>query len=312
MILNIAALWAETFPLPWPATVKVNLLPVYSGPSVISGIVTFFKKEDRVEVRSELFNLEGKWCAVAESAQGAGLGFVNCGALESFSPPRENFDGEGKLPPLPSPPDDTLPAVGPLPSGPVGKNETHPSFGEFLMALWNRDTGRVADLLEQGIDPNGQTSYGTRPLLIAVKKENPDLLGILISHGADVDGRDRNGLTPLMAAASLGLAQNVRFLIDAGADVNSRDEKGLTPLMWATVSGHPRVVGILLANGAEVNAKTGEGLTARGLSQRINTGLQQSFVKIQERSGGKDLGRLRRKLAKHEEVLRLLEGAEAN
>ena len=136
--------------------------------------------------------------------------------------------------------------------------------------------------------------------------------GILIAHGGGVDGRDRNGLTPLMAAASLGLAQNVRFLIDAGANVNSRDERGLTPLMWATVSGHPRVVGILLANGGEGNAKTCEGLTARGLSQRINTGLQQSFVNIQERSGGKDLGRRRRKLAKHEEVLRLLEGGEAN
>ena len=289
MILNIAPLRAETFPLPGPATVKVNLLPVYSGPSVTSGIVTFFKKEDQVQVRSELFNPEGKWCAVAESAQAAGLGFVNCRALEFFSPPRESFDGERKVPPLPSPPDDARAAVGPLPPEPRGKNKIHPSFGEFLMALWSGDTRRVADLLEQGVDPNGQTSYGTMPLLIAVKKENPDLLGTLIAHGADVNGRDRNGLTPLMAAASLGLAQNVRFLIDAGADVNSKDEKGFTPLMWATVSGYPRVVEILLANSAEVNAKTSEGLTARDLSRKINTGLRQSFLEVQERNDGKNL-----------------------
>ncbi len=71
-----------------PATVRVGILPVYAGPSVTGGIVKFLKKEEGVEVQSELFNPEGKWCAIAEPSKKNPLGYVNCEGL-IFSRPQK-------------------------------------------------------------------------------------------------------------------------------------------------------------------------------------------------------------------------------
>ena len=84
----------------------------------------------------------------------------------------------------------------------------------------------------------------------------------------------------------------------------------LAPPGPATVCGYPRVVRLLLANGADDNAKTFEGLTARGLSQRINAEFKRSLSEAQKGNDREDEGKLRRDLARHGEVLRLLEGVE--
>jgi ankyrin repeat protein len=110
-----------------------------------------------------------------------------------------------------------------------------------------------------------------------------------------------------MAAASMGLAQNVRVLISAGANVNARDEKGATPLIWAAISGRPQVVEILLAHGADGKVKNKDGLTALALSKRITAGHKKSLAEAQEANRKEDLPELRKTLARHEAVLRLLE-----
>lgn len=306
--LSIAALAVEP---PEPATVRVGLLPVYAGPSVTSGIVKFLKKEEGVEVQSELFNPEGKWCAIAEPLKKNPLGYVNCEAL-IFSRPRKQISAsreETRPPASLRPEPDRLPARLAPPGSPEEKVPA-PPFGEFLQALWQEDLARVENMLKAGIDPNTQTPMGNRPLLIAAKKKNPSLLETLIAKGADVDAPDRNGLTALMAAASMGQAPNVRVLIAAGAKVNARDGKGSTPLIWATISGHPQVVEILLAHGADEKVKNKDGLTALGLSKRITAGHKRSLAEAQEANRKEDLPELRKILARHEAVLSLLEKAE--
>ncbi len=291
-----------------PATVKVDLLPVYAETSVTSGIVKFLKKGDVVEVQGETIASGGKWCSVKESGRATMVGFVNCYALEYSQEQGQSFDRQEKKPPsafLKS--KDPQPSARQIPAEPQKESKGSPQLGEFLQALWNEDIARVKDLLEKGADPNAQTTYGTRPLLIAVKKRNQGLIKLLIEKGAQVDGRDRNGLTALMAAASAGRDQNVLFLIAAGADVNARDQKGLTPLIWATVQGYPHIVEILLNKAADVNTKIAEGLTAQRLSQRIIADLKRSLDNAEKANNKEDISRLRRNLARHEQVLRLLE-----
>lgn len=305
LFLSAAAFAAEPAE---PATVRIGVLPVYAGPSVTSGIVKFLRKEEAVEVQSEFINREGKWCAVAEPLRKTPLGFVNCEALV-FSKPRKQtpHPREETRTPSPPQPEPARPLARHIPPGSPGEKEPPRSFGEFLQALWQEDLARVENMIKEGIDPNAQTSLGNRPLLIAAKKRNPGLLEILIANGARVDAPDRNGLTPLMAAASMGLAQNVRVLISAGANVNARDEKGATPLIWAAISGHPRVVEILLAHGADGKVKNKDGLTALALSKRITAGHKKSLAEAQEANRKEDLPELRKTLARHEAVLRLLE-----
>jgi hypothetical protein len=305
LFLGAAAFAAEPSE---PATVRVGMLPVYTGPSVTSGIVKFLKKEEGVEVQSELFNQEGKWCAIAEPVKKNHLGYVNCEGL-IFSRPQKPTAarGEESRPPASLKPEPPRPPARLTP--PREEKEPAPLLGEFLQVLWREDLTRIESMLKAGIDPNAQTSTGNRPLLIAAKKRNPRPLEILIAHGAKVDAPDRNGLTPLMASASMGLAPNVRALISAGAKVNIRDEKGSTALIWAVIAGHPQVVEILLAHGADVKAKNKDGLTALSLSKRINAGRKRSLAEAQEGGRKEDLAELRKGLARHEAVLGLLEKA---
>jgi ankyrin repeat protein len=178
-----------------------------------------------------------------------------------------------------------------------------------LYALWRADTAEVKDLLKKGADPNAQTVDGARPLLIAAKLRNSDLIRILIENGADVNGKDRNGMTPLMAAASMGQAKNAEVLIGAGADLNAMDNNRITALMWATLKGFPDVVKILLARGADVHGKTKEGLTAWVLSKRIIGDIQRQLAEDQKARNKAALSEHRKNLTKHEKVFRLLEEA---
>jgi ankyrin repeat protein len=216
------------------------------------------------------------------------VGFVNCEALEYSSAARQ-------------------PSTRPIFSAPPKEAGPVPRPGYLFQALWDEDVDRIRDLLGKGADPNAQTGCGTRPLLIAAKKGNTEIIKMLVENGAKVDGRDKTGLTPLMSAASAGKARNVEVLIAAAADLNAKDNKGITALMWAAMKGFPEVVEILLRNGAGVNTKTTEGLTAQRISQKIITDLKRSLDKAQDEDEKEDIPRNR--LARQERVFRILERA---
>jgi Ankyrin repeats (3 copies)/Ankyrin repeat len=288
LVLGNGVPFTDTLAYSGPATVKVELLPVYTDTSVTSGILKFLKKGDGVDIEAETISAEGHWCSVNESGRKMMIGFVNCEALDYFSSARK-------------PSARLIPSIPPKDTGSV------PRPGYLLQALWNEDVGRIKDLLEKGADPNAQTSCGTRPLLIAAKKGNTEIIRILIENGAQVDGRDKSGLTPLMSAASVGKAGNVETLIAAAADLNAKDNKGITALMWATVKGFADVVEILLSNGADVKAKTAEGLTAKRMSQRIIADLKRSSGDAEDIDEKGDIPSNR--LARHERVFRILERA---
>jgi hypothetical protein len=285
------------------ATVKVNLLPVYTDTSAMSGILKFLKKGDMVEVQDETITSEVRWCSVKESGQKMMVGFVNCEALDFSTPSRQSM---WEIRP-PSPPvkiEERQPQTRLVPSTPSKVTGPIPQIGPLLQAVWNEDIPRIRDLLGKGADPNAQTVDGARPLLVAAKKGNPEIINMLIENGAKLEGRDRNGLTPLMSAASVGQTRSVEVLIDAGADLNAKDNKGFTAIMWATMKGFPEVVEILFSSGADLKAKTAEGLTAKRLSQRIIADLKRP-----PGEGEKPDKEVASRLIRHERVFRMLESA---
>jgi len=303
LILGNAAPLTKALSYSGTATVKVNLLPVYTDTSAMSGILKFLKKGDVVEVQDETINSEVRWCSVKESGQKMMVGFVNCEALDFSTPSRQSM-WEIKLPPPPMKTEERQPQARLVPSTPSKVTEPIPQLGPLLQAVWNEDIPRIRDLLGKGADPNAQTSCGTRPLLVAAKKKSPDIIKILIENGAKVEGRDRNGLTPLMSAASVGQTRSVEVLIDAGADLNAKDNKGFTAIMWATMKAFPEVVEILFSSGADLNVKTTEGLTAKRLSQRIIADLKRA-----PGEGEKPDKEVASRLTRHERVFQMLESA---
>jgi len=293
-----------------PARVKAQLLPVYADTAATSGIVKFLRKGDSVEVLAQTDVGDNRWCSVKETGQSTMVGFVNCSALQFAEPPKKEARVEEKKVVPPSPPIDRSPPPSkPTRPPPPDRNMGAPPFGGFLQALWREDLPAVRDYLKRGVNPNQSTLDGTKPLLIAAKKRNPELLKPLIENGAEVDGRDENGLTALMWAASMGLEDNVGILIQAGANINGKDNSGLTPLMWATIQGHPRVVEILLARGAEVKMKNLKGLTAERLSQLIIADLKRSLADAEKTKSKAQTTKLKASLSRHEAVLQLLEAA---
>ena len=291
------------------ARVKVEVLPVYNGMSVTSGIVKTLRRGDVVQIQYEITNADAKWCNISEYGEKKRIGYVACEALEDFRRGRPMGEIPKALgPSIPSRPEGPALSWPRTPDYPR-TDQPAPSPGDFLTALWKPDLAKVREYLDRGADPNMQTTYGTKPLLIAVKKDDPDLVMLLIQYGAHIEGKDRNGMTPLMAAIAAGQTENVYTLLEAGADINARDKRGLTPLMWATIRGFPHMVEILLERDAMVNLKTAEGYTAMRLSRSIIADIQKSIAQAEKAEDGQEALRLKKDLFRHEKVHKMLEEA---
>src|SRR5215472_10598685 len=68
----------------------------------------------------------------------------------------------------------------------------------LIGALLHNDSAEAMRLLEQGADPNQGWFAGFPPLLLAVVRQDLDLVRKMISKGADLKVRDRSGSTALM------------------------------------------------------------------------------------------------------------------
>ena len=157
---------------------------------------------------------------------------------------------------------------------------------------------RVAQLLEEGHDPNARDHGGDTPLHYAAEAswpDNPRVVRLLISAGARCDARSNDGDTPLHVAAGTDsippfsdadAVETVRLLLDCGADPNRRNNEGNTPLHTAFTgtdiptsslgAGDSGVVGALLRGGAKPNAKNNDGDTPLILAVQETDALSKS------------------------------------
>ena len=92
-------------------------------------------------------------------------------------------------------------------------------------------SGRV-DLVDILLEANAQVK-NHKPLLWAVRSENPTCVLHVVLAGAPVDGPNGNYCRPVHLAAKLGYDNCLKVLIDKGADLNRLDERLQNPIHCA-------------------------------------------------------------------------------
>jgi ankyrin repeat protein len=117
--------------------------------------------------------------------------------------------------------------------------------------------GNVQLLLDNGVDANAATTFGSTALLLAAQYGHAKVVKLLLAAGADVQYALReNKATALDFAASGGHEEVIDLLLLAGAKIVDRGA-GCTALHTAAAKGHAAVACKLLAAGADVNALFG-------------------------------------------------------
>ena len=90
------------------------------------------------------------------------------------------------------------------------------------------------------------------PLIVAVMRENRELVKILLDAKVPVDERDFEGSTALHYAAVCDSPEFVKLLLLAGADVNLINDRMASPLLKACRDRNDCIMLILLRHGAKV------------------------------------------------------------
>ena len=134
-------------------------------------------------------------------------------------------------------------------------------FNQLADAVIEKDTAKINQLLQSGVDINTQhPTSGTTVLMIASSYYYYDgIVKYLISKGANVNLKDKEGKTALLWASSNSL-ENATILISNGAKVNEAANDGMTPFLQATLGVSSGKVPIemcelLTKNGANIHAE---------------------------------------------------------
>jgi uncharacterized protein len=132
----------------------------------------------------------------------------------------------------------------------------------LLTSARNDDAAGIERALRDGAAVDSRNRLGESALIIALKRNRPDLARVLIAAGANVNQPAINGVTPLMAAAYAGEVEIARSLLDKGADPAALDRLQKNAMTYAAGGGRTEVVRLLLAHGVDPNAIYRNELTA--------------------------------------------------
>jgi len=134
-------------------------------------------------------------------------------------------------------------------------------------------------LASHGVAVPPEAHVETTPLLLAIERDDAELVGWLIEHGASVDAASDERPTPLILAILRGHQDIARLLIgkgaaldtgswlaarvlaEAGAPVRGNDRFEARPLQVAVLKGDVALVDLMLERGADVNVQAGDGIT---------------------------------------------------
>ncbi|XP_049884292.1 putative ankyrin repeat protein RF_0381 [Pectinophora gossypiella] len=104
-------------------------------------------------------------------------------------------------------------------------------------------------------DLNKTDAFGCSPLIVAIKKENGEIVEALLNKNCDVNTVNNAKETALHWAARLGFVDITETLINKGAKVNAVDENGSPALHWASDEGYLDVVKVLIKHKADPHIK---------------------------------------------------------
>lgn len=138
--------------------------------------------------------------------------------------------------------------------------------GENRTPLWYAVHGVDIEicrlLLKYKANPNHRPNDYSLILMLAVDKDNVELVELLLDHGAEIDEEDKstfNAPTALSLAAMNGSKDLVSCLIRRNADMNRPNMVEDKPVYVAARHGHADVLQLLVDAGADVNVYTSDG-----------------------------------------------------
>ncbi len=130
-----------------------------------------------------------------------------------------------------------------------------PSAEELLRAVKGKDSTKVAQLLEEGGNPNQTDEVGTPVIVTAASQGSQAIVEQLIAAEADLNAMNMVGQTALSRAAYFGHYSICKDLIEAGADIHLAGERyRLSPIISAANGGHAAILDILIDAGAKINS----------------------------------------------------------
>src|SRR5689334_14895003 len=102
----------------------------------------------------------------------------------------------------------------------------------LIGALLHNDRADAKRLLEGGADPNEGRFVSMAPIILAIVRQDLELVRLMAAKGADLTVRDRSESTALMWAAfsERGEAAVVEELLRLGADPRATNNAGETAL----------------------------------------------------------------------------------
>ncbi len=144
-------------------------------------------------------------------------------------------------------------------NGPDGLTALH-------MACLNQADYEVETLVDNGAEVNIMTNKNNNPLLsnlsplyLAVKTEDPDIVGFLLSRGADVDAKnEKDDWTALHMACAKGNIDIIDILLGSGADIHAQTKTDNSALFISVINKKPDVVLHLLSKGANIESQNGK------------------------------------------------------
>lgn len=158
-------------------------------------------------------------------------------------------------------------ATAPAAAQEVGAN---PNSEQFVDAVKKSDGDKATQLIaDHPTIIDTRDTSGDTPLIIAIKRSDPNWTGFLLNKGADPNLGGANGDTPLIAAARVGFDEAIGWLIGLGAKVDGTNRMGETPLIVAVQQRNSALVKALLDAGADPDhTDAAAGYSARDYAAR--------------------------------------------
>jgi len=133
-----------------------------------------------------------------------------------------------------------------------------------IIAVSANQKDMLLHLLSKGANLDCSTLEGDRPISVAIRDHNMEMIRLLVDLGVNINGigSARRDVTALEYAIENSDLEIVKLLVDLGADVNlvnvSRESK--TPLHFAVEAGKEDILGFLIDKGANINARDVNGM----------------------------------------------------
>ncbi len=135
--------------------------------------------------------------------------------------------------------------------------------GELRRAADRGDAEAVAELLNQGADPNARNRFGSTALHLAARHGHTAVVEILLAHGALTSQRDNHGNTPAVLAIWGVHRDALRILLERSVDLPELEKE--ICLAWAIILADVPTVMLLLQAGADPETPRPPRLDRQGL-----------------------------------------------